>query len=204
MTYHSNALALSGDEAQTVSGQISEAIAAVERNWPADKQHYEPAAMWTILDNSMALSGQVVNLAIKLASDPSHVFISGQIASTTGRLQATQETLSTYVTKIRKAQSDNLKAVIAPNFRRDVLALLLQTRRTYESLMYLQEIQPAVLKISGGLLRLLAAIGHAANFLGGFVPKPPDLGGLAAFLKWGTIASGLFGLYWILKPKKAR
>lgn len=39
-----------------------------------------------------------------------------------------------------------------------------------------------------------------------FVPDFPDFGGIAQFLKWGSIAGGLFGLYWILKPdkKKAR
>ncbi len=38
------------------------------------------------------------------------------------------------------------------------------------------------------------------------VPDFPDFGGIAEFLKWGSIAGGLFGLYWILKPeaKKAR
>lgn len=185
--------------------QVGKALAAVIKELPRATKY--PAAQFRVIGlKALELSQQMLWDVKEFLANPSNAFVQDAIWAFTQGLQRKQ---STYVAAYGKLFRQASGEVTAPQFKDDLIALLVEVKATAATLGDLDAMKPWFLKIAGAgwmlnmladmraniksLNDALAAVGHAAATF------PQKLATLTQVAIYGGLAATA---WWLLNQSK--
>jgi hypothetical protein len=145
----------------------------------------------------------------RMLGDSSNQFVAPQIESTRTHLASEMRK------KITNSLVPLLRGPTVPSrdFQRSISSFLMSVVFAFESLQFIDDAKPFLIRTMPFTVSLFVAIGRAVELASGTVFGPlkaavdaadKSFGMMIEALKWGSIAGGLYLLYKAIEPKKGK